>query len=143
MNQRHQDPLLTSSHVRLPSQRPRRSPMTRRYDFWSNGLGLALTILYLTLAAVGGWWCVRLAAVVRHATGIDLTPAMLEHARMLADQKGLANVSWQQGDVLPLPYPDASFTIVTARFTFHHFPDPLGVLKEMRRVCTPMAALLW
>jgi SAM-dependent methyltransferase len=37
--------------------------------------------------------------------------------------------------VLPLPYADGRFSIVSARFAFHHFLDPLAVLKEMRRVC--------
>jgi ubiquinone/menaquinone biosynthesis C-methylase UbiE len=77
------------------------------------------------------------AQVVRHATGIDLTPAMIERARALQTEKGLTNVTWQVGDVLPLPYPDASFSIVTSRFAFHHFPDPHTVLAEMKRVCTP------
>ncbi len=77
------------------------------------------------------------APVVRHATGIDLTPAMIERARTLQTEKGLTNVTWQVGDVLPLPYPDASFSIVTSRFAFHHFPDPHAVLAEMKRVCTP------
>ncbi|MBI3758088.1 MAG: methyltransferase domain-containing protein [Deltaproteobacteria bacterium] len=77
------------------------------------------------------------AHVVRHATGIDLTPAMIEHARMLQQTKGLTNVSWQVGDVQPLPYADASFSIVTSRYAFHHFLDPGAVLAEMKRVCTP------
>lgn len=96
----------------------------------------------LDVACGGGLVVCAFAQVVRHATGIDLTPAMLEHARTLAMQKGLTNVTWQQGDVLPLPYPDASFTIVTSRFTFHHFLDPLAVLKDMRRVCTPGGRVL-
>jgi SAM-dependent methyltransferase len=77
------------------------------------------------------------AAVVRHATGIDLTPAMIERARALAAEKGLANVAWDVGDVVPLPYPDASFSIVVSRFAFHHFVEPGTVLAEMRRVCAP------
>src|SRR5207244_7010379 len=77
------------------------------------------------------------AAVVRHATGVDLTPAMIERARALQAEKGLENVSWRLGDVLPLPYPDGSFSIVTSRFAFHHFLDPRGVLAEMKRVCAP------
>jgi ubiquinone/menaquinone biosynthesis C-methylase UbiE len=77
------------------------------------------------------------AQVVRHATGIDLTPAMIERARTLQTEKGLTNVTWRVGDVLPLPYPDASFSIVTSRFAFHHFQDPQAVLTEMKRVCTP------
>ena len=77
------------------------------------------------------------AAVVRHATGIDVTPAMIERGRALAAEKGLANVAWQVGDVLPLPYPDGAFSLVVSRFAFHHFPEPRAVLAEMKRVCTP------
>jgi len=60
---------------------------------------------------------------------------MLEQARKNQAAQGLTNVTWKQGDVLPLPFPDASFSIVTSRFAFHHFLDPLAVLKEMKRVC--------
>ena len=74
---------------------------------------------------------------VQAATGIDVTPAMLERARKLAADKVLANVAWRQGDVYALPYEDASFTIVTTRFSFHHFLDPAAVLREMVRVCAP------
>jgi ubiquinone/menaquinone biosynthesis C-methylase UbiE len=77
------------------------------------------------------------ARTVRHATGIDVTPAMLDRARALQRARGLTNVTWQQGDVLPLPYPDASFSIVVSRFAFHHFLEPGRVLAEMRRACAP------
>jgi ubiquinone/menaquinone biosynthesis C-methylase UbiE len=74
---------------------------------------------------------------VREAAGIDVTPAMLDRARKLAAEKGLTNVAWRQGDVGSLPYGDASFTIVTTRFSVHHFLDPAAVLREMVRVCAP------
>ncbi len=77
------------------------------------------------------------AGVVRHATGIDVTPAMIERAWALAAEKELANVGWRVGDVLPLPYLDGAFSLVVSRFAFHHFPDPPAVLAEMRRVCAP------
>jgi ubiquinone/menaquinone biosynthesis C-methylase UbiE len=77
------------------------------------------------------------AAHVHEATGIDMTPAMLDRARKLAADKGLTNVSWQQGDVYSLPYEDARFTIVTTRFSLHHFLEPAAVLREMVRVCAP------
>ena len=77
------------------------------------------------------------ASHVRKATGIDVTPAMLERARKLAAEKGLTNVAWRHGDVYSLPYDDAGFTIVTTRFSFHHFLDPAAVLQEMVRVCAP------
>jgi len=89
----------------------------------------------LDVACGPGLLVCAFAGVVRHATGIDLTPAMLEQARELEKQHALSNVTWELGDVLPLPFDDGSFSIVSARFAFHHFLDPLAVLKEMRRVC--------
>src|SRR5207247_8094692 len=61
----------------------------------------------------------------------------LEQARELQRKQGLENLTWQEGNVPPLPYADSSFSIVSTRFAFHHFLDPLAVLKEMRRVCRP------
>jgi SAM-dependent methyltransferase len=75
------------------------------------------------------------ARVARHATGIDLTPAMLEQARKSQAEQGLTNMTWDQGDVTRLPYRDGQFDVVTCRYVFHHLPDPLIVLREMVRVC--------
>lgn len=91
----------------------------------------------LDIACGGGIVVCAFAPHLRKATGIDMTPAMLERARQLAAEKGLTNVAWQQGDVTALPYPDASFSIVVTRFSCHHFPNPEKVLREMARVCAP------
>jgi SAM-dependent methyltransferase len=101
---------------------------------WS-GAGPADTVL--DVACGPGLVVCAFARVVRHATGIDITRAMLERARAVAAERGLTNVTWRQGDVLPLPWPDGAFTVVTSRFAFHHFLDPLAVLREMARVCAP------
>jgi SAM-dependent methyltransferase len=82
------------------------------------------------------------APVVRHATGIDLVPAMIEQARALQAARGLHNVSWRLGDVLPLPFADRAFGIVVSRYAFHHLPDPGAVLREMTRVCAPGGTVL-
>jgi len=91
----------------------------------------------LDVACGGGIVVCAFAPHVRHATGIDMTPAMLERARRLAFDKGIANVGWREGDVAHLPWPDASFSIVVTRFAMHHFPEPRAVFAEMRRVCAP------
>jgi ubiquinone/menaquinone biosynthesis C-methylase UbiE len=101
---------------------------------WS-GAGPADAVL--DVACGPGLVVCAFAKVARHATGIDITPAMLDRASAYAAERGLTNVTWRQGDVLPLPWPDASFTIVTSRFAFHHFLDPVAVLGEMARVCAP------
>ena len=91
----------------------------------------------LDVACGPGLLVCAFAPHVREAIGIDVTPAMLDRARKLAAEKGLANVAWRQGDVSSLPYGDASFTIVTTRFSVHHFLDPAAILREMVRVCAP------
>jgi ubiquinone/menaquinone biosynthesis C-methylase UbiE len=91
----------------------------------------------LDVACGPGLLACAFAHVVRQAAGIDLTPAMLDQARQAQLEQSLANVSWQQGDVNALPYPDAHFSIVSSRYVFHHLPEPLVVLKEMGRVCKP------
>jgi ubiquinone/menaquinone biosynthesis C-methylase UbiE len=91
----------------------------------------------LDLACGGGLVVCAFAPGVRHATGIDMTPAMLDRARALAEEKKLANVSWHSGDVMSLPYPDAAYDIVVTRFSFHHLLRPLSALREMARVCVP------
>jgi ubiquinone/menaquinone biosynthesis C-methylase UbiE len=91
----------------------------------------------LDVACGGGIIVCAFAPAVKHATGIDMTPAMLDRARQLGTEKGVANVSWDQGDVGSLPYADGAFDIVVTRFSMHHFLDPIGVLREMVRVCAP------
>lgn len=91
----------------------------------------------LDVACGPGLLVCAFARVVRQATGIDITPAMLDQSRKLQNELGLQNVAWQQGDVYALPYPDGHFSVVASRFALHHLEEPLAVLKEMRRVCLP------
>ena len=44
---------------------------------------------------------------------------------------------WRVGDVLPLPFPESSFSAVMTCYSFHHFLEPESVLAEMVRVCQP------
>jgi ubiquinone/menaquinone biosynthesis C-methylase UbiE len=75
------------------------------------------------------------AEIMRHATGVDLVPAMIEQAQSLQRERGLKNVSWKVADVYVLPYADDSFSIVTSRYAFHHLENPRDVLSEMKWVC--------
>jgi ubiquinone/menaquinone biosynthesis C-methylase UbiE len=114
------------------------SPTARSEDILERIVRLArptATDTALDVACGPGLLACGMAKHVRHATGIDLTPAMLEQARKTQQARGLDNVSWDQGDVTALPYADGAFDIVTCRFAFHHFPEPLPVLREMHRVC--------
>jgi len=87
---------------------------------------------------------VACAFAVRAAwvTGIDITPAMIDKARQLQEDKGITNVEWNNADVLPLPYADESFSTVITRYSFHHFLDPFRVFMEMHRVCKRNGVLM-
>src|SRR5262245_1880902 len=91
----------------------------------------------LDVACGAGVVACHFASVVRSATGIDITPAMIEKARGREKEAGLKNVKWDIGDVKHLPYPAGSFTIVTSRYAFHHIPEHAQVMREMVRVCKP------
>jgi SAM-dependent methyltransferase len=99
------------------------------------GAGTGDTVL--DVACGPGLVVAAFATVVSRATGIDVTPAMIDRARALVAERKLANVGWLVGDACPLPFPDASFSIVSCRFAFHHFLEPRRVLAEMARVCRP------
>ncbi|MFF7344666.1 class I SAM-dependent methyltransferase [Streptomyces antimycoticus] len=70
-------------------------------------------------------------------TGVDTADSVLERARSVAEERGLANVSFAVADVHALDYPDDSFCVVHAHQVLQHVGDPVGALREMRRVCAP------
>ena len=77
-----------------------------------------------------------------HVTGLDLTPAMIEQAQKRQADQGMTNVTWKLGTCSPLPFADASFSMVITRYSFHHFLSPKEVLAEMIRVCRPGGKIL-
>lgn len=79
---------------------------------------------------------------VRHVTGLDFVPAMLERARRYQREQQVSNVSWQPGSCIDLPFADAAFDCVVTRFSFHHFLEPAAALGEMKRVCKPGGTVL-
>lgn len=93
--------------------------------------------IVLDVACGPGLLACAFARVAQHATGVDMTPAMLEQARKTQQEQGLKNVSWQPGDVYSLPFQPAQFSVVSSRFAFHHLQEPMAALKEMKRVCKP------
>ncbi len=96
----------------------------------------------LDVACGPGLVACAFARLCRQVTGIDITPAMVEQAEKRQKEQGLDNLTWSVGDALPLPYDDASFSLVITRYSLHHFPDPQKVLTEMIRVCRPGGRIL-
>ncbi len=93
--------------------------------------------IVLDVASGTGSLTVEFAKICRQVTGIDITPAMIEQAKILQKMNSLDNITWDMGDITQkLPYPSNSFSIVVTKYSFHHLLDPLSVLIEMNRVCS-------
>jgi SAM-dependent methyltransferase len=70
-------------------------------------------------------------------TGLDAEPGVLGRAEELARARGLDTVDFVVGDVQELAYSDGTFDVVHAHQVLQHVADPIGALREMRRVCRP------
>jgi ubiquinone/menaquinone biosynthesis C-methylase UbiE len=77
----------------------------------------------------------RIAAFSRKASGIDLSPGMLEKARA----RGL---DVREGSVTELPFPDASFDVTCSFKVLAHVPEIGRALREMARVTRPGGVVL-
>src|SRR6185312_5382246 len=65
-------------------------------------------------------------------TGLDFSPAMLERARRKS-----GTVTWVEGDVLALPFPDGSFDAATVGFGVRNVADLEAGVAELARVLRP------
>ncbi|WP_235022656.1 class I SAM-dependent methyltransferase [Amycolatopsis alkalitolerans] len=74
-------------------------------------------------------------------TGIDLSPAMLQHARRRAEDTGRA-LDARVGNAQQLDFPDAAFDTVVATFSLCAIPDDRAAVAEMWRVVRPGGLLL-
>jgi ubiquinone/menaquinone biosynthesis C-methylase UbiE len=89
-----------------------------------------------------GHTALAFAALVPEVIAVDLTELMLEQGRNLAAERGLSNVRFERADVENLPFADASFDLITSRYSAHHYPHPVQALREFRRVLKPGGTLL-
>jgi len=91
----------------------------------------------LDIATGGGHTALAFAPHVREVLATDLTPRMLAAAEAFIREQGAANVTFQIADAEALPFPDASFELVTTRIAPHHFPNPRQYIREVARVLRP------
>ena len=70
-------------------------------------------------------------------TGIDLSEEMLEKAQDKVVELGLNNVTLKAMDATVMDFGDSEFDAAVATYTISAVPDPVAVLREMRRVVKP------
>lgn len=67
-------------------------------------------------------------------TCLDYSADMMNAAKQKAESAGIRNITFLQGDVGALPFPDESFDIVLSLNGFHAFPDKKAAYRETNRV---------
>jgi phosphatidylethanolamine/phosphatidyl-N-methylethanolamine N-methyltransferase len=70
-------------------------------------------------------------------TGIDTSGEMLDAARRRLASRGIRNVKLVEMDAAGLRFPDDSFDLTYAAYVVSTVPDPVQIVREMRRVCRP------
>ena len=70
-------------------------------------------------------------------TCLDYSESMMATARYRAENMGISNIQFRQGDVGSLPYEDGSFDLVLSLNGFHAFPDKEAAYREVFRVLKP------
>ena len=89
---------------------------------------------WLDLATGTGAVALRAALAGARVTAQDLAPALVETARLLAAERGL-EVRFDVGDAERLPYPDASFDVVSSAHGVVFAADHRSVARELARTC--------
>ena len=78
---------------------------------------------------------------VQRAVGLDVTHRMLQLAQSRSVRLQ-ADLHFVTGDMLALPFPDRSFTVVTIGYGLRNVPDLQQSLREIRRVLEPNGRVL-
>ncbi|MGY1495259.1 class I SAM-dependent methyltransferase [Streptomyces sp. QTS52] len=82
------------------------------------------------------------AAVNGSAVGVDLSAPMLERARRLSDDQGLANITYEQADAQVHRFPPTRFDLCISRFGTMFFTDPVAAFTNIGRALRPAARLV-
>ncbi len=80
---------------------------------------------------------------IKQAVGIDPAKKMLALSLQKTEKKSYRNkIQFKEASLLALPFPDASFDVVTLSFGIRNIPDPLPALIEAYRVLKEGGRLL-
>ena len=95
----------------------------------------------LEIAPGPGYLAVELARAGLQVSALDISRAFVRITAENAAKTGVA-VDVQLGDAAAMPFETDTFDFVVCRAAFKNFSNPVGALKEMRRVLRPAGRAL-
>ena len=99
-------------------------------------MGVAEGESVLDVACGTGNATIPAAKAGARATGLDITPELLDGARRRASDAGV-EIDWVEGDAENLPFDDGSFDVVLSTFGCMFAPDHGATAAEIARVVRP------
>jgi len=103
-----------------------------------NALGVKSGLKVLDLACVDGTTAVPAAKLGAEVLGVDIARNLVEAGNRRAQEQGLKNLKFQEGDATDLAgITDKTFDLVVSIFGAMFAPKPFDVAKEMVRVARP------
>ena len=103
-----------------------------------NGLGITKGLEILDLGCGDGTTALPEARLGANVLGVDIAANLVEAGNRRAQEAGLTNCRFQEGDASDLNgLADDSFGLVVSIFGAMFAPRPFDVAKEMVRVCRP------
>jgi len=106
---------------------------TSDLDELADGLELPTSGIALDVATGGGHAALWLTRRGFDVTATDISERMLENAAALVSGDG-KRIQTSQHPAETLPYPDASFDVITCRVAAHHFSSPGDFVRESARL---------
>jgi len=97
----------------------------------------------LDIGTGAGHTALALAPRVSSVVLTDPVPTMLATARRVFADAGVRNAEFVEATAERLPFPDASFDIVSTRLAAHHFDDVALAMDEVARVLRPGGAFIF
>ena len=97
----------------------------------------------LDIGTGAGHTALALAPRVSSVVLTDPVPTMLATARRVFADAGVRNAEFVEATAERLPFPDASFDIVSTRLAAHHFDDVALAMREVARVLRPGGAFIF
>lgn len=78
----------------------------------------------------------------KRLVGVDVSPSSIAEAKSRQKLHGIsAELIAIESGVVDLPFEDSTFDHIHSSGVLHHTPDPVGILKELRRVLKPSGSI--